>query len=479
MDISKTSKEPNYAEKASSPAERDDLSWEDPRVKAIKRRVDIRLCGILSLMYIANLIDRTNLPNAVIAGMEDTLHLTGTNRYTVIVLVFFPSYVLFQPIATVLARRLGPRSFLAGITLAFGLVVLGFGFVDDWKKMVGLRVLLGAFESCYFPSAYFLVSMWYVRREVAKRLAFFFLIGNTAGGFGGLLAHGLSQMAGVNGIEGWRWIFIWESVITVIVALIGYVFLVDFPEDASKTKFFLNAEEVKIMVERIERDRGDAHLTPFNLKHYLSQGKDWMVWFFAANAMLSGVTAYAVTYFLPIILRKTLHFTVVEAQCLTAPCFAFAFLLGFLQSYLSDKYNVRGALIIINSIIEIIGIAILGYAKAPYVRYFGAYLLTGGAFSNVPAGLTYQANNVVGQWRRAFTSASIIAASGVGGVIGTVVFRPQDAPTYGPGLWTCFVAAGLTIVSVVVTTVYMWRMNKKQARGEVVIEGVVGFRYTL
>lgn len=143
---------------------------------------------------------------SVIAGMEDTLHLTGTNRYTVIVLVFFPSYVLFQPIATVLARRLGPRSFLAGITLAFGLVVLGFGFVDDWKKMVGLRVLLGAFESCYFPSAYFLVSMWYVRREVAKRLAFFFLIGNTAGGFGGLLAHGLSQMAGVNGIEGWRWI---------------------------------------------------------------------------------------------------------------------------------------------------------------------------------------------------------------------------------------------------------------------------------
>lgn len=65
----------------------------------------------------------------------------------------------------------------------------------------------------------------------------------------------------------------------MIVALIGYVFLVDFPEDASKTKFFLNAEEVKIMVERIERDRGDAHLTPFNLKHYLSQGKDWMVWY--------------------------------------------------------------------------------------------------------------------------------------------------------------------------------------------------------
>jgi MFS family permease len=138
--------------------------------------------------------------------MDDSLGLTGNNRYTIMVLVFFPTYVLFQPIATVLARKLGPRPFLAGITLAFGLVVLGFGFVNNWADLAGLRVLLGAFEACFFPSALFLVSMWYVRREVAKRNAFFYLVGNSVGGFGGLLAYGLQQMAGVGGLEGWRWI---------------------------------------------------------------------------------------------------------------------------------------------------------------------------------------------------------------------------------------------------------------------------------
>ncbi|SMR52333.1 unnamed protein product [Zymoseptoria tritici ST99CH_3D1] len=428
MDISKHPAEADadHAEKHLSPAE-SDPSWEDPRVKAIKRKVDVRLSATLAAMYIVNQIDRSNLSNAVIAGMDDTLAFENTNRYSIIVLLFFPTYVLFQPIATVLARRLGPRPFLAAITLAFGLVVLGFG----------------------------------------------------VGGFGGVLAYGLQQMDGLGGLEGWRWIFIMEGVITAIIALVGYTFLIDFPEDAHKTKSFLTSEEIKIMVDRVERDRGDAHVTPFSLKNYLDQGKDWKVWFFALNFGLSGLVTYAISYFLPIILRNTLGFSVVQAQCLTAPCYAFSFLLGFTESYLSDKYNLRGPVLIFNALLEIIGIAILGYASQPYVRYFGAFLITGGANSNIPASMTYQANNVVGQWRRAFTAATIVAAGGVGGVIGSVAFRPQDSPGYGPGLWTCFVAAGLTVGSVVTTTVYMWRMNRKQARGECVIEGVVGFRYTL
>jgi DMSO reductase anchor subunit len=93
--------------------------------------------------------------------------------------------------------------------------------------------------------------------------------------------------------------------------------------------------------------------------------------------------------------------------------------------------------------------------------------------------MTYQANNVVGQWKRAFTSANMVAMGGVGGIIGGTVFRSQDAPQYVPGLITCFLAAGVTIISVAATTVYMLSQNRKQAKGLLVIEGVEGFRYTL
>jgi hypothetical protein len=96
----------------------------------------------------------------------------------------------------------------------------------------------------------------------------------------------------------------------------------------------------------------------------------------------------------------------VRAQCLTAPCYAFSFLLGYCEAWISDKYRIRGHIIVFNALLEIIGIAVLGFASQPYVRYFGAFLITGGSNSNVPASMTYQSNNVVGQWKRAFTSAT-------------------------------------------------------------------------
>lgn len=37
------------------------------------------------------------------------------------------------------------------------------------------------------------------------------------------------------------------------------------------------------MIDRVERDRADAHITPFHIWTYLGQAKDWKVWFFAAN----------------------------------------------------------------------------------------------------------------------------------------------------------------------------------------------------
>ncbi|OKP12210.1 hypothetical protein PENSUB_1946 [Penicillium subrubescens] len=58
-------------------------------------------------------------------------------------------------------------------------------------------------------------------------------------------------------------------------------------------------------------------------------------------------------------------------------------------------------------------------------------MLVGSGSANIPASLTYQSNNIVGQWRRAFGSALVIGAGGVGGVVGSLVFRNQDKPNYG------------------------------------------------
>jgi sugar phosphate permease len=118
--------------------------------KKIISRIDRRLVLTLGFLYCVSLMDRTNTGIAVVAGMGVDLVLTG-DRYSIIVLLFFITYVLLQPPATVVLRKVGPRIFLPSITLLWGVTMICFGFVRNWVDLIPLRLVLGIFEAGFFP----------------------------------------------------------------------------------------------------------------------------------------------------------------------------------------------------------------------------------------------------------------------------------------------------------------------------------------
>jgi MFS family permease len=162
----------------------------------IRHKIDRRLIIICGTMYCVSLMDRTNLGAAVIAGMAGDLNLIGF-RYSTIALVFFVTYVMCQPPATILCRKIGPRYFLATITLLWGIVEIGFGFPKTWTEMIGLRLILGVLEAGFFPGCVYLISTWYSRYDVQKRYSVFYVIGCCASACGGILAYGFMQMEGL------------------------------------------------------------------------------------------------------------------------------------------------------------------------------------------------------------------------------------------------------------------------------------------
>jgi MFS family permease len=118
----------------------------------------------------------------------------------------------------------------------------------------------------------------------------------------------------------------------------------------------------------------------------------------------------------------------------------------------------------------IIGLPIMGFHKNPNIRYFGVFLTTAGANSNIPAAMSYQANNIRGQWKRAFCSATLVGMGGVGGIAGSLVFRQQDSPNYHPGLYACIACCLLSLIIVAIQTVWFMRQNKRADRGEIELE---------
>jgi hypothetical protein len=124
--------------------------------RRIRRRIDLRLIPCLGAIYGISLMDRKNVSNAAIAGMTTDLGLGTGYRYSLITLSFFITYVVFQAPTTVICRWIGPRLFLPGICLAWGAVIIGFGFAKNWETLLGLRLVLGLLEAGYFPGCVWL-----------------------------------------------------------------------------------------------------------------------------------------------------------------------------------------------------------------------------------------------------------------------------------------------------------------------------------
>jgi MFS family permease len=201
--------------------------------------------------------------------------------YSVVTLVFFTTYIVFQPPATVIVRYLGPRTFLSFIVVAWGAVMIGMGFSDSFETLAALRVVLGILEAGFFPSCVYLLSTWYTRFDIGKRYSVFYILGSLASACAGILAYGLMQLKGRQGLNGWRWIFIIEGALTCFLGIAAYWMLVDFPDKAHMSWKFLTQREAKFIIDRVDRDRGDAKPEPWNLKKFLRGGADIKIWGFA------------------------------------------------------------------------------------------------------------------------------------------------------------------------------------------------------
>jgi len=107
----------------------------------------------------------------------------------------------------------------------------------------------------------------------------------------------------------------------------------------------------------------------------------------------------------------------------------------FGQAWVGDKFHLRGPIIIVNSLASIVGLCLLAWTSSTGSQYFGVFLIAGATNSSIATVMAYQANNIRGLWKRAFASACLITMGGLGGIIGALVFRSQDAPQYLPGIY--------------------------------------------
>ncbi|KAF2007045.1 MFS general substrate transporter, partial [Amniculicola lignicola CBS 123094] len=463
------------------------------------RKTDWRLIPILGACYAISAIDRINISAARIAGMDVELGFRKGDRYSIALLVFFITYFLFEIPSNIVLRKVGAANWLSLICFAWGVVILGAGFSKKWTDVVVCRLLLGLFEAGFFPGCIYLISCWYTRYQVQKRLAIFYGINILAVGFASILAYGCMQLSGKAGYLGWRWylflqlrhtpnqmyhnsplsrIFIIEGLMTIFLALLGRLLIVDFPDKVHLARYpFLNANEVTAIQQKLDRDRRDAEFDELTWGKFLKACSRWDLWFYALQFLSITSIIYALAYFTPVILRG-MGYSVSRTFLLSAPPAIVAVPWILLVSFLADKMHMRAPFLILQAFIGITGLMIIAYSTNNKVRYFGVFLGMAGANGNLPTSLAWQANNIRGQSLRMVASGLQVAFGAIGGIYASTTFMEKELPLYRSGLWAVTAGQIYIIVSAVAMVFWYRRQNRRADRGEVVLEGLEGFRYT-
>ena len=208
--------------------------------------------------------------------------------------------------------------------------------------MIVMRVLLGIFMSGIYPGLTLLISTWYRRDELQLRFAFLQCGEVIVLATGGLMNFGLNHLDGRGGLKGWQWMYVVQGLMACAIGIVTYWWIVDFPENAKHSFYFLDEAERKLAVTRIQEDRSDVEATPFSWPEVLRHFLDLKVYGFAATFFLLNIVSTALSYFLPIILQSGMGFSTNKSILLSAPPYYYAVIPVLLSSRIGDRYRLRG-----------------------------------------------------------------------------------------------------------------------------------------
>ncbi len=296
-----------------------------------RRHVALRLLPFLFLLYILNYLDRTNVAFAAIGmsrelGFSDRVFGLGAG-------IFFISYVALQIPGAVLAERWSARRMIALSLIGWGSLTILTSLVRTPSQLYLARFLLGAAEGGFFPGVVVYLSHWFLHEDRAKATSNFMGAIPLSSVLGSPLA-GLILDYEWLGWSGWRWLFVIEGLPVVLLGMIAYFFLTDWPRDAH----WLTADQ-RLWIEHHLEDQPIAATS--DRATIIDALRSGTVRTLATGLFFAYILTYSFVFWFPMILKRQSGLSDFHVGVLGALPFVAYFLAMQVGGWHSDKTSER------------------------------------------------------------------------------------------------------------------------------------------
>ncbi|KAK1997677.1 major facilitator superfamily transporter [Colletotrichum falcatum] len=185
-------------------------------------KLDLLIVPYAVLSYWVKYIDQSNLNNAYVAGLKEDLGFKGNELVQLQTFYIIGAVTGQLPMMFVLTYV--PIHWLIPfLDISWGIFTLLQFRVTGFAELAAYRFLVGWFEAAFFPAMHYLFGSWYRGDEIARRGGLFY-VGLSLGTLtAGLIQAGASaRLEGVNGLAGWRWMYIARPLITIPLKRAGH-----------------------------------------------------------------------------------------------------------------------------------------------------------------------------------------------------------------------------------------------------------------
>ncbi|KAK1978840.1 major facilitator superfamily transporter [Colletotrichum cereale] len=449
--------------------------------KAVVSRLDWRFLPMVCAMLMMNYLDRINVSNARLAGMQEDLHMTYT-MWSAGISMFYVGYIISQIPANVIIAKGKPRILLpccmlgwSAVTICMPAVTAGWGFML-------CRFLVGVTEGPFVPAVSLMTSSWYTKNESPLRMGIWHAGNTISQAISGLLAAGILQnMDNVGGLSAWKWFLLLEGIVSIMVAIASFWFIPNFPE--STGTYFFTAEESQMAQYRqtvsaggrSEDDEGDYWGGVWMAL------KDPFTYFFSAIHFFL-VIAQSYKDFFPSVssncILATLGFNQTTTYLIQAPPPIIAFLVTLAVSWSSGRMLEHGYHIIVPMLTTLVGCIVMITTLNVGARYFSMILLVTGPFVGLNLQISWETTVVPRpRTKRAALIAIANCVSSVSHWFTPYFFLRNQEPYYQTGGGAIIVGCGLTVIFVLITKWYCSKKNKELEERERVAGEPKGWRF--
>ncbi|KAI1355339.1 major facilitator superfamily domain-containing protein [Xylaria sp. FL0043] len=444
-------------------AEHGEIAFDYDDERAVLKRVDKRILPLLLGAYFFQQLDKSSLSYVSIFGIIEDANLTS-QQYSWLGSILYFGQLTFQPLAAFLLVRLPTGKVIGTAIVLWGITETLLAACSDFKSLIALRFLLGAFESLIAPSCIAITQMWWRRSEQTLRTSYWNAMNGVTQIVGSLVTYGLGHIMS-HQIYRYQVIFLFCGISTF---LYGITFLILMPDSPMEAKYLSEREQL-IAVERLRANQMGVASRKWRWDHALETLLDLKTWLWFLIMTSISIASGGIGTFGNLIV-KDFGYTNFNAILFNIPFGVIQVISIVGSAALATKIRRKGLVITLISLLPIIGTILMltvprnGHTKG--VLLFGYYLVSClGVIT--PMIFTWQGQNTGGDTKKKTTTGVVIVGMCAGNIIGPQLFNTRDAPLYRPGLISALVQFSFVGALGLLIPVYLMFLNKKHGKKRV------------